>query len=124
MAHFKDGNRMVRLVPTDAEREPTTEHKRRLTELVHAMDVKHTFRKGQFVRWKAGLRNRGMPAYNEPVVVRKVLVTPVLDMCETARCSGSPYFEEPLTLVLGIIDPDGDFVELHYDGRRFEPIEA
>ncbi|MCP1913388.1 hypothetical protein J2R96_005868 [Bradyrhizobium elkanii] len=112
---------MLRLVPSDAECGPSTEYKRRLMELVHAMDAKHTFHKGQFVRWKAGLKNRGVPAYNEPVVVRKVLVKPVFDMCEAARCSGSPYFEEPLTLVLGIIDPDGDLVELRYDGRRFEP---
>ena len=29
-----------------------------------------------------------------------------------------------ISLVLGIVDPEGDFVELRYDARRFEPLEA
>jgi len=52
-----------------------------------------------------------------------VLAAPVYDGCATARCAGSPYFGEPLSLVLGIVDPDGDFVELRYDARRFEPLK-
>ena len=35
--------------------------------------------------------------------------------------AASPYFGEPLTLVLAILDPDGDSLEFRYDGRRFEP---
>ena len=83
----------------------------------------HVFEKGQLVRWKAGLKNRAIPAYNEPAIIREVLTAPVYDACETARCAGSPYFGEPLSLVLGIVDPDGDFVELRYDARRFEPLK-
>jgi hypothetical protein len=115
-------NKAVRLLPTGAEEGPAAEHIRRLTELAQTMDTPHTFRKGQLVRWKMGLKNRKMPAYNEPAIVREVMAAPVFDACESARCAGSPDFGEPLTLVLAIIDPDGYFVEFRFDGRRFEPI--
>jgi hypothetical protein len=124
MAYLQEKNGMVQLVSSGTEGAPAAERQLRLTEMAHAIDTMHAFRIGQFVRWKPGLRNRGIPAYNEVAVVREVLADPVFDMCETARCAGSPYFGEPLTLVLGIIDPDGDFVELRYDGRRFEPLET
>ena len=74
--------------------------------------------------WKAGLKNRGAPAYNEVAVVREVLATPVFDDCEQGRCAGSPYFGEALNLVLAILESDGDFFEFRYDGRRFEPAES
>jgi hypothetical protein len=73
---------------------------------------------------ESGLKNRATPGYNEVAIVREVLVAPVFDSCEAGKCAGSPYFGEPLTLVLGILDPDGDFLEFHYDGRRFEPAEG
>jgi len=34
--------------------------------------------------------------------------------------AGSNLFREPLTLVLGMHDRDGDFLAYHFDGRRFE----
>jgi hypothetical protein len=37
------------------------------------MDKPHIFQKGQLVRWKAGLKNRAAPAYNETVLVREIL---------------------------------------------------
>ncbi len=114
----------VRLLPSGAEDGLVAERTRRLAELARALDTSHTFQKGQFVRWKTGLKNRKMPAFNEPVIVREVLAAPVFDGCDSARCAGSPDFGEPLTLVLAIVDPDGDFVEFRYDGRRFEPAEV
>jgi hypothetical protein len=88
------------------------------------MDKPHIFHKGQLVRWKAGLKNRAAPAYNEAVLVREILAAPIFDTCEASSCAGSPYFGEPLTLVLALLDHDGDFVELRYDGRRFEPVDV
>ena len=108
--------------PTRVVDHPVTAHARRLTELAASIDEPHPFHKGQLVRWKSGLRNRLLPAYNEQAVVREVLSAPIYDACEKSRCAHSPDFGEPLTLVLGIFDPDGDFAELRYDGRRFEPI--
>ena len=114
---------LVRIIPSHSTDDPATEHARRLTGLSVALDKPHVFEKGQLVRWKAGLKNRFIPAYNEAAIIREVLTVPVYDGCETARCAGSPYFGEPLSLVLGIVDPDGDFVELRYDARRFEPLK-
>ena len=37
--------------------------------------------------------------------------------------SGTPYFNEPLDLILGLIDEEGDFAIFYYDKRRFEPLE-
>jgi hypothetical protein len=90
---------------------------------IFQMDKPHIFHKGQLVRWKAGLKNRAAPAYNEAVLVREILAAPVFDI-EASSCAGSPYFREPLTLVLALLDHDGDFVELRYDGRRFEPVDV
>ena len=88
------------------------------------MDKPHIFHKGQLVRWKAGLKSRAAPAYNEAVLLREILAAPIFDTCDASSCAGSPYFDEPLTLVLALLDHDGDFVELRYDGRRFEPVDV
>ena len=76
------------------------------------------FHAGQIVHWKAGMKNRSKPAYGEPVIVLEVLNPPVFDKSE--KTSGTNLFREPLTLVLGMHDSDGDFLLYHYDGRRFE----
>jgi hypothetical protein len=79
----------------------------------------HTFKKGQLVRWKKGLRNKRTPAYGEPIIVVDVLPQGVY--ADETGSAGSPYFREPLTLVAAEIDRDGDFMLFHYDSRRFEP---
>lgn len=124
MNHPVERHKSIQLLAGGADEGPAAERKRRLLELANAIDARHTFRKDQLVRWKAGLKNRASPAYNEVAVVREVLSPPVFDTCEQAGCAGSPYFGEPLTLVLAILDADGDFLEFRYDGRRFEPAEA
>src|SRR5215469_11364998 len=111
MDHSMTKHNTLQLLPSGTGEGPTAAHWRRLAELANTMDRPHTFRKGQLVRWKAGLKNRKMPAYNEAAIVREILDAPVFDTCETASCAGSPYFGEPLNLVLAILDPDNDFVE-------------
>lgn len=80
---------------------------------------RHEFRPGQLVCWKPELRNRKYPAYGECGVVVSVLPAPVTDGNDD---SGSPYFREPLDIVLGFVDGDGDFVTYHFDSRRFAPV--
>ena len=118
------GNKTLQVVPDGTEDSPAAGHQRRLLELAETIDLPNAFRKGQLVTWKDGLRNRKYPAYGEVAVVRDVLTSPIHDGCDEARCTGSPNFGEPLTLVLALIDPDGDFLEYYYDGRRFQPAEA
>lgn len=79
------------------------------------------FQVGQIVRWKEGLRNKRAPRYGQPAVVVEILTKPERDK---TKDSGSAYFNEPLDIVLGFLDEDGDFVTYHFDSRRFEVIES
>ena len=76
------------------------------------------FKPGQIVQWKPGMQNRRCPKYGEPAIVMEVLNPAVFD--NDVNSHGSNMFREPLNLVLGIVDSDGDFLCWHYDGRRFE----
>lgn len=80
---------------------------------------KHDFRPGQLVCWKPELKNRKYPAYGECGVVVKILPEPLMDAGNDA---GSSYFREPLDIVLGFLDGDGDFITYHFDSRRFAPV--
>ncbi|MDI9849512.1 hypothetical protein QM467_15760 [Rhodoblastus sp. 17X3] len=101
--------------------DPAVVHMRMLEELAGRLDQYNVFAKGQFVMWKPGLKNRKFPDYGEPAIVTAVLVAPIFDPSENA--AGSPYFQELLSLVIGVFCDD-DFVEYRVDGRRFEPVEA
>jgi len=76
----------------------------------------HTFKPGDIVEWKNGLKNKRA---NGPFIVTEVLTSPVLSKPDD---SGSCYYREPLDVKLAIIDDDDDFVEHHYDSRRFQPV--
>ena len=89
-----------------------------LQGLLRAFAVTHNFEPGSFVRWKPGLKNRKFPEYDQPAIVVKVLAIPLISE-ETD--SGSPYFQEPLDLVLGILDDENEFGSFYFDKRRFEP---
>jgi hypothetical protein len=100
--------------------EIATERGEHLVALQHAFANAPAagFRPGQIVQWKSGMKNRSKPAYAEPVIIMEVLNPPVFD--SSKEMAGSNLFREPLTLVLGLHDTDGDFLLFHYDGRRFE----
>ena len=78
----------------------------------------HSFKSKQFVRWKEGLQNRSRPAYGEPAIVWQILPQALMD---EEKGTGSPYFREPLDMVLGVLGDNGEFILFHYDSRRFEP---
>ena len=75
---------------------------------------------GQMVVWKPGLKNRRLPAYGQPAMVVERLTISILDH-ETE--AGSPYYREPLDMLLGILHRNGDFLVYHFDSRRFQPYE-
>ncbi|AER54775.1 hypothetical protein DSC_00610 [Pseudoxanthomonas spadix BD-a59] len=75
-------------------------------------------RPGMLAQWKPGLKYRKTPDYGVPVVVVELLKNAPMD---TEHGCGSVYFHEPLDLIAGFIDEEGDFCVLHYDVRRFEP---
>jgi len=74
------------------------------------------FRPGDVVVWKEGCANRKRPKADEPGVILEVLDEPIYGQEKSA---GSPYFHEPLDLVIGLLDSDGDLVRYCYDSRRF-----
>jgi hypothetical protein len=108
----------VRLVTANDEASENVEHEKRLKELYRRLTKKEHFHVGQIVAWKVGLNNRKRPLPGEPAVVTQILEVPVHDLSETN--SASPFFREPLDIVIGIWDDD-DFNELYVDQRRLEP---
>ena len=81
---------------------------------------KHEFKVGDLVEWKPGMAYK---AVEGPFIVVEVLPEP---LCNDENGAGSPYFMEPLDLVLGLWVPDRDgiqdFVCLYMDSRRFQPL--
>jgi len=71
---------------------------------------------GDIVMWKEGCANRKRPRSDEPAVVLEVLPSPLFG---EEKSSGSPYFHEPLDIVLGMLDSDGDLTRYCFDKRRF-----
>lgn len=98
------------------------EHKTLLEHLYARFQVEHEFVVGQYVRWKAGLRNRRWPDYDEPAIVLNVLPSPIYGTGDDDLNSGSPSFREPLDIVLGVIDQDHELGCFYFDKRRFEPV--
>jgi hypothetical protein len=90
---------------------------RKLKELCSRLHQQNEFHEGDLVRWKPGLKNRNYPDYGEPVIIVSVLDSPVFDPSELT--AASPYFREPLSLIIGEV-VNKDFVEYHVDARRFE----
>lgn len=103
-----------------APAEEATQHLRLLYQRL-TNGRERALRPGLLAVWKRGLKNRRFPAYGEPTIVMEVLEQPVVD---SEHGAGWPYFREPLDLLLGIVDKDGDFLVYHYDHRRFEPYEG
>ena len=111
----------IRLADRPESDDPAQARKRMLKELAERLDQHHVFAKGEIVVWKAGLKNRTKPDYGEPVIVTGVYPSPIYD--QTENSSASPYFREPLSLVIGVYCDD-DLIEFRVDGRRFEPMEG
>lgn len=87
----------------------------RVADALIAYNAPNTFKPGDIIEWKPGLRNRRFPQYGEPFVVVEVLTIPIID--EAAESSG-PYWKEPLDLRIGLVGPSGDFSMYYMDSHR------
>jgi len=101
------------------------EEKRKLQENIADLQKKYALfvrnddlRVGDFVTFKPGLTNRRYPRPGTAGIVTRVFPVPLKDLSKNE--AGSPYFNEELTISVGILDNDGDFVEFTYDGKRME----
>ncbi len=100
--------------------EETTQHLCVLLERL-TNGRERALRPGMLATWKPGLKNRRFPRYGEPVVVVALLDNPIINPGDE---SGSPYFQEPLDLLLGVVrGDDREFLVYHADRRRFQPAE-
>lgn len=99
------------------EQSQSPEH---LQESFTLLTEKHTFKPGDVVQWKQGMKNKRTKG---PFVVVETLKTPVFDNDKSGG-SGSQYFREPLDIILGSTNSDGEFLTYHYDSRRFQAYSA
>ncbi|MGC1374685.1 MAG: hypothetical protein WA821_00570 [Anaerolineales bacterium] len=81
--------------------------------------ISHNFTQGDLVEWKDNLKNKKMPRDNEPAIVVQILDAPVFDNED----SGSPYFREPLDMVIGVLGKREEMLLFHVDSRRFKPFQ-
>ena len=86
-----------------------------LKQALETFNQKNTFKPGDIVEWKPGMKHKRSDG---PFVVVEVLDEPVVDAIGDP---GLAYFREPLDLVLGSFI-GGDFVTFHYDSRRMQPV--
>ena len=78
----------------------------KLVQLSKLMDTPYLFEVHQLVKWKANMRNKTSLDYDVPAVVRKVFEKPLQD--NWGQNPSSPYFREPIDMVIGYLDRDGD----------------
>jgi hypothetical protein len=91
-----------------------------LQQKVDSLLTTSSIKAGDVVRWKKGLKNRKLPKENVCCVVIDVLENPII---QDTRDAGTPYYREPLDLVLAMLDDNSDLILLHYDQRRFEVVK-
>ena len=86
-----------------------------LKQAFETFNQKNTFKPGDIVEWKPGMKHKRSDG---PFIVVEVLGEPIID---TNAEAGTPYFREPIDLVLGCF-LDGCFLTFHYDSRRIQPV--
>ena len=116
-----DGHRNLILDDDDLLDSPLEGLATALKQRFESLNTPHRFKPGDIVRWKPGFQNRRFPRIDKIAIVLEVLPEPVFD---TEKDSGCTYYREPLDIVLGLFLDSGphrgDFLNWHFDSRRFE----
>ena len=110
--------------PQELSTEERTKLKENIAQLREKFSLytrKDDLQVGDIVFWKPGLTNRRFPRPGTAGIITRVFPVPVKDTSRTE--AGSPYFNEDLTVAVGILDNDGDFVEFTYDGQRLQRVD-
>ncbi|MCP4700725.1 MAG: hypothetical protein GY862_28305 [Gammaproteobacteria bacterium] len=92
----------------------------KLRAKVDLLQQENKFNPGDIVRWKLGLKNRKYPKDGQPAYVLECLAD---EIRKEDKDPGSPYFREPLDIILACLEEDGDLLIFHYDSRRFELVK-
>ncbi len=108
----------------ESSRRPPEIEARRIIDFFKDLNNTSTFKPGDLVTWKRGLKNGKFPKMNYPAIVSRVYETPIL---RNDMESGSNHYREPLDLVI-LVDTGDEVSEFHVDSRRFQlyagPIEG
>lgn len=88
-------------------------NKEQLKAALDLFNTKNTFKPGDIVEWKSGLKNRRVDG---PYIVTEILETPVRSSDE----AGISYYCDMSDIKLGTITSDGEFIEFVFDSRRFQ----
>jgi len=88
-----------------------------LKSSVEKYNQKNSFKIGDIVQWKEGLKNKKRPQFGEPCIVIEVLDKAISDIQAPIA---SPYFAEKLDIKLGLLGDNKEFFTFHYDQNRFE----
>jgi Uma2 family endonuclease len=88
-----------------------------LKSSVKKYNQKNSFKIGDIVQWKDGLKNKKRPQFGEPCIVIEVLDKAISDIQAPIA---SPYFAEKLDIKLGLLGDNEEFFTFHYDQNRFE----
>jgi hypothetical protein len=78
-----------------------------------------SFKIGDIIQWKHGLKNRIEPKEGCHAVVTRVHSPAIIS---PDKSTGSAYFREELSITIGFIDNEGDFQEFFVPGDRFEVV--
>lgn len=87
-----------------------------LKDSVEKYNQVNTFKIGDIVVWKEGLKNKKRPQYDEPSIVIEILDMPITD---NEAPIASPYYSEKLDIKLGLLGDNSEFFAFHYDKNRF-----
>jgi hypothetical protein len=103
---------------TGVEEQYDTNYTQNLIRVHQKLLEPHEFKVGDLVKWKEGLKNKKRPYSNQPAIVVQLLEKPLIN--RFGEEAGSPYYREPLDIILGLFDDDDEFLMFYYDKRRFE----
>lgn len=95
---------------------PAPDAARTLRELLASYQKSHTFKVGDLVRWKKGLKTRVYPQGEDAAIVVEVLSTPLID---PATDPAVPHFKNAYDLVCGVIF-EGNFYTYYFSSNRLE----
>lgn len=102
-------------VEEQSNRPPSIEA-RRIKDFYIDLNDHCSFKTGDLVTWKRGLKNGKYPRQNYPAIVTQVYDTVII---REDMESGSNHFREPLDLVI-LVDTGDEVSEFHVDSRRFK----
>lgn len=88
-----------------------------LKERKASFTINLTFKPGDLIIWKRGMKNKTIPDKDVPGIVINNFFPPLTD---EDRDISSTYFNDVLDIQVGFISDDGEFIVFAHDSRRFQ----